>query len=461
MAGSPYPQTIPGLDLADVQGNILMAYKKFDFVRHLVVQVADPAAARAALGVVVDGRSPVQVTSAAPWQQDGTPDDCLNVGITFAGLRALGVPERSLHGFPAEFRQGMVARADRLGDTGPSAPERWDTRMWDVERVHLVLTIHAHTRKGLEPSTARLLRGPAFTELGRFDGAALPDGAVHFGYRDGIAQPRFVGVHDPAAFPNHQPFVPLGAVLLGHPTPFPDVRWAVPQPEALGFNGAFNAFRVLAQDVAAFEEFLLEVAKADQAPLSLTPEMVAAKVCGRWRNGVPLGPDQLGPPPAPDDDVRTLDDFDYDHDLSGGICPLGAHIRRCNPRSSPTVARGTSRARRLVRRGMPYGPAFDPDHPDDVPRGLLGNFLCASLAAQFEVVQGDWLNQGLHDPRLTGTNDPLAGANDPDRSRFELSVNGGPPDVASGFERFVITRGGAYTFLPSLTALRWIAALTS
>lgn len=454
MAGNPYRETVPGLDLADVQGNILRGYHRMEHVRHLVARVTDPVAARAVLGACTDGSAPAQVTSATRWQGDRTPDDCLNVGITFAGLSALGVPAPSLAGFPAEFREGMVARSDRLGDTGPSAPRRWDTALGDPRRVHLVLTIHARRPAGLDLRSRDLLAAGGLAEVDRFDGTAFPGGVVHFGYRDGIAQPRFRGVHDPEEFPDRQPLVPLGAVLLGHPTPFPGLRWRVPQPAALGHNGAFNAFRVLAQDVPGFERFVEAAAK--EHPY-LTEEMVAAKLCGRYRNGVPL---QHSPAEAPEDpkpDDRTLDDFDYDADPAGRVCPLGAHIRRANPRSAAIVQRGTNHHRQIVRRGMPYGP-LAPQDPGE-PRGLLGNFICASLAAQFESVQGDWLNRGLHEPNLTGTNDGLTGTNDPASSRFEIPVDGGRTVVLSGFESFVTTRGGAYTFLPSLTALRWIARL--
>src|SRR5882757_3143589 len=49
----------------------------------------------------------------------------VTIGFTWNGLRALGVDETSLATFPEEFREGMAARADVLGDTGTSAPEHW------------------------------------------------------------------------------------------------------------------------------------------------------------------------------------------------------------------------------------------------------------------------------------------------------------------------------------------------
>ena len=42
----------------------------------------------------------------------------VSVAFTWNGLRALGLDEDSLATFPEEFRQGMVARAEMLGDTG-------------------------------------------------------------------------------------------------------------------------------------------------------------------------------------------------------------------------------------------------------------------------------------------------------------------------------------------------------
>ena len=91
---------------------------------------------------------------------------------------------------------------------------------------------------------------------------------------------------------------------------------------------------------------------------------------------------------------------------------------------------------------MSYGPDFDPAHPDDQERGLLGNFIGASLGAQFEAVMCDWLNLGLQDPDITGANDPLTGANSPETSWFDLSPKNGGKIRLRGLPRFVTTRGG-------------------
>ncbi len=458
--------------LKEVQGNILRAYgNHYRTVRHVVLSVADPVAARSVLGLMVDGdRATPDVTSGERPPKEAGFNWCLNLGFTFAGLVALGVPPASRATFPPEFVEGMAARATRLGDVGDSAPAHWVGGLDKSEQAHLIVTIHGRARADVEQVSDQVMaaaRGRAFTMVSRdpFDGEALFDHAtglrqVHFGYADGISQPRFVGIHDPADYTDQLPFLPIGVVLLGYPSATPHVRWRVPSPDVLGRNGAFNAFRVLGQDVAGFEDFLSRV-EADHGGAGVDRELAAAKLCGRWRSGVPLSLAPTGPAAQRFNLKHDLNDFDYvDDDPDGVKCPVGSHIRRNNPRGAHIVQRSANRTRALIRRGVPYGPRWDPADPSsrDLPRGLLGNFICASLAAQFEAVQYDWVNMGFQDPRITGTNDPLIGANDPGTSSFTWPRAGDDALVLRGFKRFVFTRGGAYTFLPSIPAIRWISA---
>ena len=283
-------------------------------------------------------------------------------------------------------------------------------------------------------------------------------------------------MHDPDRYPDRQPRAPLGTVLLGHPTNLEGLMWRVPRPVELGHNGTFNAFRVLKQDVAGFEKYLDQAAsdllkhprvdellppgdeekigKGLSRPAALR-EIVAANLCGRWRDGTPLALSADAPDPKAD-----LTDFDY-VGVRDARCPHGAHIRRCNPRGGQIVQRIANNSRRLVRRGVPYGPAFDPAKPrdqDEPERGLLGNFIGASLGAQFEAMSCDWLNLGLQDPHITGSNDPISGANDPGTSWFDLPLKSGGAIRLRGLPQFVSTRGGAYTFLPSLKSIRYLGS---
>lgn len=463
----------PAYDPANVQGNILRGYRR-SRVRHLILAVADAAAARRWLARIVDGGDGgPTITTDEQW--DVKPETCLNLGVTFTGLRALGLPARSLATFPDEFVAGMPARATKLGDIGASAPDRWDAPFADPEAVHVIATIHADAVAHLDREQRRLIdlgAGEAFVLGSVRDGWNFDGDYVHFGYRDNISQPRFLGIHDPADHPDRQPLAPIGSLLLGYPTEYEGLMWTVPQPDALGRDGSFNAFRILAQDVTGFEAYLDEAATtllAEPLAEELLPtgaedrigagfsrhralrEVVAAKMCGRWRNGVPLATSPDTPMP---DAAVSLTDFDF----SGGVnCPFGAHIRRSNPRGGTIVQRAARHTRRLIRRGIPYGPPSDA--ADDAERGLLGNFIGANLGAQFEALSCDWINLGLQDPRITGTNDPLLGANRPETSRLDIPLASGKTIRLYGIPRFVRTRGGAYTFLPGIPAIRYLASL--
>jgi hypothetical protein len=464
---------------ADVQGNIVRGYR-MPRARYLFLEVADPAAARRWLAASISGHSDVpQITTEAPWTpKPGStkPDSCFNIGLTYEGLRALGTPATSLATFPTEFIEGMNARALKLGDAGTSAPETWSAPFNDPRRLHIIATIYANDIAPQDAVQKRALAdGCGLLLLGVRDGAGFDRDYVHFGYRDNLTQPRFPGVHDSERYEDGQPKAPLGTVLLGYPTNFEGLLFRVPQPDALGYNGTFNAFRVLEQDVAGFEAYLdtaaNELLNHPKGNELLPPgaeasigqglsrhaalrEVAAANMCGRWRNGVPvaLSPDTPNPSPSVD-----LTNFDYPGDSR---CPYGAHIRRSNPRGGQIVQRVANNSRRLIRRGLPYGAAYDPAKPDTVERGLLGNFIGANLGAQFEAMMCDWLNLGLQDPRVTGSNDALTGANDPATSWFDIPLKSGEPIRLRGLPRFVRTRGGAYTFLPSLSAIKFLATLT-
>jgi deferrochelatase/peroxidase EfeB len=445
------------LDLGDVQGLVVRGYT-MPFARHLLLRVDDAADGRVGLGSLVDGNARIpQVTTGTPWTVK--PDCCLNLSITFAGLRALGIPEESLGSFPGEFAAGAASRADRVGDVGPSAPARWMPVFRD-QGLHLVLSLFGQSQQAVDGATNDVLAGvaPGLSELCRLDAALLGARADHFGYADGISQPT-IGSAPPSGPPDRMPVAPTGEFLLGHSSQFEQFTYPVPTPSALGNNGSFAAFRMLAQDVDAFHELLAEQSRRT----GMSEEMVAAKMCGRWRNGTPLvlspATDAPDPPLAPE----ALNDFDCVGpfgDERGERCPLGAHIRRMYPRGSRVAGNGGHK-HRIIRRGLTYGPPYDPLRPrDGVERGLLGLFIGVSLKDQFEFVMKEWANDGLFAPGLGRSKDPLLGS--VDRADGTLSVPGPGPGgrtVLTDLPRLVTTRGSAYCFVPSVTGFRHIAAL--
>ncbi len=442
------------LPLAEIQGFVLRSYG-MDALRLFVLEVRNAAAARLVLGSL-------PVTSGAAW--DEKPDFCLNVAITYAGLAALQVPAASLDSFPIEFAQGAVSRAALAGDTGASAPCNWK-QAFAGPGVHIAVLLFAQTKDILEAQTAvlrKLWSDPeVLPEVFVQDSGMLPDNLAHFGYRDGFSQPAIDGGL-PNPVPDILPKAAAGEFVLGYPSQYEQFTYPVPEPVELGLNGSFLALRILEQDCAVFERMLNEAPQK----YGISGEKLAAKMCGRWRNGVPLALSPDTDSPAEPIPIEKLNSFDYaptsDHpetydDSKGYRCPIGSHMRRNNPRSS-RIAGGSGLNRRIVRRGLPYGPPFDPSHPDDgIERGLLGLFIGVSLKDQFEFLMSEWVNGGTFAAGLGGTRDPVLGNTLDDQGKFVIPVENANKIVVSGFSRFVTTRGSAYGFIPSLTALRYIA----
>lgn len=444
------------VDLADVQGLILRGYT-MPVARHLGLHVREPRAARTFLAALIaDGdRSVPSITTAEQWTVK--PDCCVNLGITFRGLVAIGVPAEHLASFPAEYAEGAAARAAKVGDTGSSAPAHWVSWLADPG-PHLLLSLFAQSTTTLDVATRQLESAwsSGCVELGRHDGAWLPGRVAHFGYRDGLSQPTIEGV-PPSGLPDNLPRAPVGEFLLGYRSQHDRFTYPVPTPPALGTNGSFAAFRILEQDVDAFAEFLTEQA----ARTGMSEELIAAKLCGRWRNGVPLVLSPKTDTPHPPIPPEALNDFDYVGrygDERGYRCPIGAHIRRMYPRGQRVVGNG-GHLHRIIRRGIPYGSPYDPAHPrDGQARGLLGLFIGVSLRDQFEFLMAEWANDGRFVGGLGNTKDPLLGANGEDTGSFTIPRPQGPPVVLSGLSRFVTTRGGTYCFLPSISGIRCLAA---
>ena len=111
------------IDTADLQGGIVRGYgQRFAFARHLFARVREPRDARAFLAALAD-----PVTTEQEW--GGRPDTTLNVALSHRALAALEVPAWILDGFPQEVREGMAARAERLGDD----PGTWEDDLRDLE----------------------------------------------------------------------------------------------------------------------------------------------------------------------------------------------------------------------------------------------------------------------------------------------------------------------------------------
>ncbi len=469
--------TDAALDLADIQGNVLRGFG-FSRVRHFALAFGDPAAARQFVAGLLPGAGGAcpQVTSAEHWHEK--PRYTLNAGFTWAGLQALGVPAPILAAFPVAFQQGPAVRAGAadpdypggigLGDSGHSAPDKWVLGGISTQAVHALVSLYTRSADALE-NASRDLRAAfaahSVTEVSRHDGTALPHGGVHFGYRDGISQPNIDGAPG-RRLADMQPEAGTGDFLLGRD--YANTyggNYLGGLPNALGDNATYGAFRILRQDVPGFEALLdryAEEARMDR-------EQVAAKLMGRWRNGLPLTLSPDTPEPARPIPFEHLDKFDYapgpDHpayydDAQGLRCPVGAHIRRLNPRGA--MAMGKPHSRRLVRRGVAYGPAWDPAQPDEVERGLLGYFICGDLEMQYEFILRAWVNQDISMHGLRGSREPILGLQPDTGGRFTIrTTDARDPIVLSGLPTLTDTRGSVYCMLPGVGGLRHLAEMSA
>ncbi|MEU3858923.1 Dyp-type peroxidase [Streptomyces sp. NPDC028722] len=434
------------LELDDIQRGVLSPRPTPYAATYLAFRIDDRTQGRELMR-----RAGSAVTSAAD-SSSPLGDTWVSVAVTRWGLEALGVPRASLDTFAWEFRQGMAARAGALGDVGASSPENWETPLGTTD-VHVVITAVAPDSPRLEAAMDRARpvhdRLPGVTAIWRQDCYALPTETEHFGYRDGVSHPAVEGSGVPGS---NQLEVPLksGEFVLGYPDELGGVQ--APQPTVLGRNGSYAAFRKLHQKVAEFRAYLKDNSTGPE-----DEELIAAKILGRWRSGAPLALAPQRDDPALGADPHRRNSFLYEEvDPAGFITPGGCHIRRANPRDASVA--GAVRLHRMIRRGAVYGPPLPEGAlaDDGTDRGLMFAFIGAHPGRQFEFVQSEWMNDGVFFGS-SDMRDPVVGSAD---GEFAFTIPRRPlRRRLAPLPRFVVTRGGEYCFLPSLSALRWLGDL--
>jgi Dyp-type peroxidase family len=441
-------QADASLELADIQSGVLRPRPTPYAATYIALRIDDRKAGRELMR-----RLSVAVNSAADPLAPAR-DTWLSAMLTFDGMKALGVPQASLDSFAWEFRQGMVRRAKALGDTGESSPEHWEQPLGTSD-MHVVLVALAPSTDQLESAVSRArvahesLAG--IEPIWRQNCHALPTEREPFGFRDGISHPAIEGSGIAGTNPHEAP-LKAGEFVLGYHDEmgaFPPMPW----PEVLGRNGTYVAFRKLHQRVAAFRRYLTESAANDDER-----ELLAAKMMGRWRSGAPLAQCPFHDDPELGADRGRNNAFAYRaDDPTGYKTPIGSHVRRCNPRDSAVA--GVVRLHRMIRRGTAYGPLLPEGVLDDdgADRGLMFAFVGSHLERQFEFVQSEWLQSGSF-LGLGDAKDPIAGSTDAADAAFSIPHRPMPKRL-KGLPRFVVTRGGEYCFMPSLSALRWLAGL--
>ena len=470
--------------------------------------------------------------------RDGIPEGTIiatwtNLVFTARGMQQLGL---EMNAFPEAFKGGdsgngflgMVGRASEIGDQGDNAPAYWDKDMdvhvnkWEsVGAAILVssddpsqLVDQPQSRVGRYLATLRS-KDSGLVILGIIVGETRVDdvGHEHFGFKDGVSQPGIRGVdapddalHNPDQGNPGQDLLHPGEFVLGYPRQIPAPEDAGPggpnrcqgiiagetfyttDPEGSktvlppwALNGSFLVFRRLAQDVKGFRDSI----DVNAALLGLTPELLGAKLVGRYKSGAPLealrnqaGIGEYHPPltdpgaahahPALANSNSINNYFEYGDDADGIIVPLASHIRKAYPRDhepknefgtpkpTPEGSESRTQTHRLLRRGIPFGKSLDEPQggkPGDA-RGLLFFAYQSDIERQFEFVQKHWVNDENFPEKDAGqdpiiTNDSVAG--EIKGCPFHVKANAAKCPVS--FKHFVKTRGGQYFFSPSIPTL--------
>ncbi len=493
------------VNFSDVQGLVRFGFGKLKGARYALARIKDIEAARSWL-------QSAPVTNAVTMKPP--PSTALQVAFTAEGLRKLGVSESVVNGFSHEFVSGMTepSRSRRLGDINDNAPAKW---WWGGvgQEPHLVVMFFAKSE--LLNSFVRDCTESVWNEAFEVQWLYTSDldGIEPFGFPDGISQPKIDWSQQRDMLAPQIDFgniVALGEFLLGYRNeygkytdrPLVDADQAsagllpaeeAPEKRDVGRNGTYLVMRQLHQDVRGFWQFLSERAGDDAAEM----EKLATAMVGRTKAGDPLVPLQGTPIPGigPDPDEVRQNLFTYDEDSKGIRCPFGAHVRRANPRNTDFPGRPNNllaklitmlgfgskgfrddlmssvRYHRVLRRGREYGPyipseqALAPAARGEPENGL--HFIClnANILRQFEFLQNAWM-MSTKFSGMTEESDPLLGNRAgipgcPVTSHFKIQKESGLRDRIEGLRQFVVVRGGAYFFLPSLRALHYFLRVSN
>ncbi len=339
------------------------------------------------------------------------------------------MPQASLDSFSSptsvdirSFWIGAAKRAGKapngVGDVNESDPSNWIVSDQDFD---VLLVLYAHSTDAMEQLSDGLREkfSPGFDcpkATAQFDGQALDDGRVYFGYKDGIAQPYMKGSPFAIEPDGGQDAVDPGAFLMGEAVPDgPYSSMVLPTPDALAHYGCFASFRILRQDVEGFEAQVDNLAPVLGQQFGITDpdlqkEAVKAVICGRWTNGTPLMVSPInGNTPPKALPPQSINDFMYGGD-AGQKCPIGAHIRRGNPGAtrSASTARSpitASCAARCRTRSL----TIPGENRNSGERGLIGLFMGASFLKQFEFVMENWINNPQGFSIVVDPTDPAMG----------------------------------------------------
>src|SRR5262245_20033540 len=226
------------LDLDDIQ-HFLLTRPAALAARYGFLSFRQPDQGRTWLAGIIE-----RVGSGRSVQAGGSLDSrWVTVAFTWNGLRTLGVDEASLATFPDEFREGMAARAEVLGDGGANHPDHWVGGLASPD-LHAIVILFARDTAQRDSSAGEhahfLSTCKGVEVLSSLDLEAIPPleyAHEHFGYRDRLSQPAIEGTGD-VPTPGSGAPLKAGEFFLGYPDE--DGAGApLPKPEILTRNGSY------------------------------------------------------------------------------------------------------------------------------------------------------------------------------------------------------------------------------
>ena len=405
----------------------------------------------------------------------------LNIGISYFGLEAMGLPAEVLSSFPVAFSNPLRSDIrETVGDIGRNAPENWWGKKFKPEDVHCLVHLFALETANLEALTTQVRQFASNSgvvekvpSIGNFQPNTIDLswpyelGVLHFGFKDGFSQPRVSWEEPmPQVREDEEPFVSFRQFLIGYKTGSnQDIQRDWFQ------DSTYTAFRWLQQDIDGFENYLERNAdkvsrafpgsgESDEEKKENRKAWLAAKMFGRWRDGTPL---TLSPDKPQEDLAKEYFSYKQQDDLKGLKCPLTSHIRLTNPRDQGGFKSGALKnfddVPRLIRRGAPFGPAWQ--RGDNVPRGIAGLFLTSDLEA-VELIMS-WMQRPadftMHIKAPGGGEffqDPIVG-NRVGNGNCVFKFKGGEKKrrvKVSSLSEFVLTIGAANLLMPSFSTLK-------
>ncbi len=500
----------------DIQGLIVRGYKSLNAARYVLLQIKIADEAKEYFNGLIENYI-------SRGNLEGDPKRAVNIAFTSSGLKNLELDPDIIKSFSREFTEGMSynyhdrnnnlieERRTLLGDTGKNSPANWH---WgnSYNPVDCVIMLYAENTPALNALQSAVFsnrQGVEITQTMETFETKRNLSKEHFGFRDGISQPLIAGFGSKSEDVEDEKLIKPGEFILGYLNEYDNYSPSPSVPNCgksqqldsitghnkkdLGKNGTYMVFRQIEQHVEKFWDFLYHNSKEKQDTQTGRAIKLGAKMIGRWPEGQPLVTCPEGKCPISND---SLNNFNYDeHDEYGVNCPLGAHIRRTNPRDQVHTGRSSkdsldmSKKHRMLRRGRIYGEPLaeemniekmldvvkqskNKNHSEDgntetkeennqkikTVRGL--HFICmvSDIGRQFEFIQSVWANTSTFGD-LCNEVDPMISPR-PTPGQPHCHEFTTPQEIIrnryKNVPEFTTVVGGAYFFMPGINSLKYI-----